>query len=297
MSEVMTGYSISPDVDRMEERLVFPTSSVPDRLVKSEDGVFWSRSEAGSIYYSEDEMSEVMTGHSIGPDVDRMEERLVFSIFSVPDRLPVVNKSSDYPSEEIQLLDHIEVDHSSDGTEENFQLLDPFEMPGLCVWQNSIPEHKVVTTNRLSRYDLHHGPTHRVRSPSCPLIGARGDSRERSVYRDGTVPPALPQVAVQYYQVNGIVARTTKGKTVKPVANKTSYYSSHTTPMVNPPLHGCPNWLLLIGLLSLLIATTDVKQKLGKLLGKNRLGQPHNRQPHRQQNNHTSAFSKHFCYL
>ncbi|XP_019647150.1 PREDICTED: uncharacterized protein LOC109487585 [Branchiostoma belcheri] len=153
MSEKMTGHScIGPDVDRMEERLVFPTPSVPDRLVNSEGWVFWSRSEAGSIYYSEDEMSEVMTGHSIGPDVDRMEERLVFPIFSVPDRLLVVNKLSDYPSEEIQLLDHIEVDHqsdgtedleeiqlldfieqlqldhSSDGTEENFQLLDPFEV-------------------------------------------------------------------------------------------------------------------------------------------------------------------------
>ncbi|KAI8495383.1 hypothetical protein Bbelb_268380 [Branchiostoma belcheri] len=296
MPEEMTGHSIGPDVDRMEEKLVFPTPSVPDRLVNSEGWVFWSRSEAGSIYYSEDEMSEEMTGHSIigpdvdrmeeklvfptpvcqidwstvkigssgqedemseemtghsiGPDVDRMEERPVFLTSSVPDRL--VNKSSDYPSEEIYLLDHIEVDHqsdgtedleeiqlldfikqlqldhSSDGTEENFQLLDPFEMPGVCVWQNSLPEHEVVTTNRLSRYDLHHGPTHRVRSPSCPLIGARGDSRERSAYRDNTV------VAVQHHQVNGIVARTTKGKTVKPVANKTSYYSSHTTPMGYP---------------------------------------------------------------
>ncbi|XP_078684458.1 uncharacterized protein LOC144917948 [Branchiostoma floridae x Branchiostoma belcheri] len=52
-----------------------------------EGWVFWSRSEAGSIYYSEDEMSEEMTGHSIGPDVDRMEERLVFPTPSVPDRL------------------------------------------------------------------------------------------------------------------------------------------------------------------------------------------------------------------
>eukprot|EP00058_Branchiostoma_floridae_P002813 XP_002588301.1 hypothetical protein BRAFLDRAFT_81433 [Branchiostoma floridae] len=97
-------------------------------------------------------------------------------------------RSSEDP-EEIRLLDVMELDHQSvetDGTEETYQLLDPIEMLVPCVWQNSVPQHRVVITNRLSRYELFHGPTHRVRSPSCPLIGARGDSRERSVYSDDT---------------------------------------------------------------------------------------------------------------
>ncbi|CAH1271471.1 Hypp4657 [Branchiostoma lanceolatum] len=163
-------------------------------------------------------------------------------------------------------------------------------MSGLCVWQNSIPEHKVVTTNRLSRYDLYHAPAHRVRSPSCPLIGARGDSRERSVYSDDSEPPSLQHMAAQDHRVNDIAVRTTKGKTVKPVANKGHCNSGPTAPLVNLPLPGCPCWLLLMGLASILLATIDVKQKLGKLLGKSCQGQPHYRQPHTQQK--TSYVSK-----
>ncbi|XP_078601201.1 uncharacterized protein LOC144876130 [Branchiostoma floridae x Branchiostoma japonicum] len=195
-------------------------------------------------------------------------------------------RSSEDP-EEIQLLDVMELDHQSvetDGTEETFRLLDPIEILVPCVWQNSVPLHRVVITNRLSRYDLFHGPTHRVRSPSCPLIGARGDSRERSVYSNDTEPPALPHMAAEHHQVNNTVARTTKGKTVKRVAHKTHCCSRPTTPLVNPTLPGCLCWLLLMGLASLLVTTTDVKQKLGKLLGKRRQGQPLYRQPHTQQN-------------
>ncbi|CAH1267148.1 Hypp3696 [Branchiostoma lanceolatum] len=184
--------------------------------------------------------------------------------------------------EEVQLLDFSELDHQSEDAEEKFQLLDPIEMPGLCVWQSSVPE--VVTTNRLSRYDLYKGPTHRVRSPSCPLIGGRGDSRERSVYSEDTA------VAVQDHRVNDIAVRTAEGKTVKAVAHKAHCYRSPTAPMVNPPIPGCPCWLLLMGLASVLVATIDVKQKLGKLLGKSCQGQPHYRQPHTQQK--TSYVSK-----
>ncbi|XP_066294431.1 uncharacterized protein [Branchiostoma lanceolatum] len=309
-----------------------------------DDWIMLLGSEAGSVYYSdnEEETLEEMTGDSTGPDGDSMEERQTLTTSSVPGRL--VDKLSDYTTEKIQIyfeldhqsvsgledleeiqfldqteldhqsvsgledleemhfLDQIELDHQSLGTgdpeeiqlldfidhqsddaEEKFQLLDPIEMPGLCVWQNSVPEHKVVTTNRLSRHDLYHGPTHRVRSPSCPLIGARGDSRERSVYRDDSEPQSLQHMAAQDHRVNNIAVRTTKGMTVKPAAHKAHYNSSPTAPLVNPPLPGCPCWLLLMGLASILVATIDVKQKLGKLLGKSCQGQPHYRQPHTQQ--------------
>ncbi|XP_066295049.1 uncharacterized protein [Branchiostoma lanceolatum] len=294
-----------------------------------DDWIILKGSEAGSVYYSDDEeeILEEMTGDSTGPDGDSMEERQALTTSSVPGRL--VDKLSDYTAEkiqiyfeldhqsvsgledleEIQFLDQIELDHQSLGTgdpeeiqlldfidhqsddaEEKFQLLDPIEMPGLCVWQNSVPEHKVVTTNRLSRYDLYHGPTHRVRSPSCPLIGARGDSRERSVYSDDSEPQSLQHMAAQDHRVNDIAVRNAKGETVKPAAHKAYCNSSPTAPLVNPPLPSCPCWLLLMGLASILVATIDVKQKLGKLLGKSCQGQPHYRQPHTQQK--TSYVSK-----
>ncbi|CAH1271478.1 Hypp4658 [Branchiostoma lanceolatum] len=287
-----------------------------------DDWIMLLGSEAGSVYYSDDEEEtlEEMTGDSTGPDGDSVEERQALTTSSVQGRL--VDKLSDYTAEkiqiyfeldhqsvsgledleEIQFLDQIELDHQSLGTgdpeeiqlldlidhqsddvEEKFQLLDPIEMPGLCVWQNNVPEHKVVTTSRLSRYDLYHSPTHRVRSPSCPLIDARGDSRERSVYSDNSEPPSLQHMAAQDHRVNDIVVRTTKGKTVKPAAHKAHCNSSPTAPPVNPPLPSCPCWLLLMGLASILVATIDVKQKLGKLLGKSCQGQPHYRQPHTQQ--------------
>ncbi|XP_066290847.1 uncharacterized protein [Branchiostoma lanceolatum] len=264
-----------------------------------DDWIILLGSEAGSVYYSDDEEEtlEEMTGYRVRPDGDSMEERQAFPTSSVQDGL--VHKLSDYTTMEIKLLDHLsdrssedleeiqfldsidsELDDQSDGTEEKFQLLDPIEMPGPYVWQNSVPEHKVVTTNRLSRYDLYHGPTHRVQSPSCPLIGARGDSRERSMYSENTAD----------HKVNDVAVRTTKGKTVRPAARKRHCNRSHVASLVNPPLPGCPCWLLLMGLASVLLATIDVKQKLGKLLGKSCQGQPNYRQPHTQQK--TSYVSK-----
>ncbi|CAH1247735.1 Hypp7998 [Branchiostoma lanceolatum] len=293
-----------------------------------DDWIILKGSEAGSVYYSDDEedIPEEMTGDSTGPDGDSMEERQAFPASSVSGRL--VDKLSDYITEKIQLLDQIEldhhdqsvsglelegleeiqfldqieldhqslgtgdpeeiqlldfIDHQSDDAEEKFQLLDPTEMLGLCVWQNSVPEHEVVTTNRLSWYDLYHGPTHRARSPSCPLIGARGDSRERSMYSEDTAPPSLQHMAAQDHRVDDIAVRTAKGKTVKPAAHKAHCYRSPTAPLVNLPLPSCPCLLLLMGLASILVATIDAKQKLGKLLGKSCQGQPHYRQPHTQQ--------------
>ncbi|KAI8501132.1 hypothetical protein Bbelb_212270 [Branchiostoma belcheri] len=87
-------------------------------------------------------------------------------------------------TEVIQLLDPMESDpdqQSYCGTEEEFHLLDPVEVPVLYVWGEGIFVPKAVTTKRLSRYELHYGPTHCARSPSRPMIGARGDSRERSL--------------------------------------------------------------------------------------------------------------------
>ncbi|CAH1269648.1 Hypp4224 [Branchiostoma lanceolatum] len=264
-----------------------------------DDWIILLGSEAGSLYYSDDEEEtlEEMTGYRVRPDGDSMEERQAFPTSSVQDGL--VHKLSDYTTTEIKLLDHLsdrssedleeiqlldsidsELDDQSDGTEEKFQLLDAVEIPGPCVCQNSVPEHKVVTTNRLSRYDLYHGPTHHARSPSCPLIGARGNSRERSMYSEDTAD----------HKVNDVAVRTTKGKTVKPAAHKRHCNRSHVASLVNPPLPGCPCWLLLMGLASVLLATIDVKQKLGKLLGKSCQGQPNYRQPHTQQK--TSYVSK-----
>ncbi|CAH1271470.1 Hypp4656 [Branchiostoma lanceolatum] len=109
-----------------------------------DDWIMLLGSEAGSVYYSDDEILEEMTGDNTGPDGDSMEERQALTTSSVPGRL--VDKLSDYTAEkiqiyfeldhqsvsgledleEIQFLDQIELDHQSLGTgdPEEIQLLD-----------------------------------------------------------------------------------------------------------------------------------------------------------------------------
>ncbi|XP_078670297.1 uncharacterized protein LOC144910748 [Branchiostoma floridae x Branchiostoma belcheri] len=260
-----------------------------------------TRSQAGSIYYSEEEdwMSEGL-GHYIGgPDGDNMEERLAHHISSVPngqqpdrnregDPSEVPDEQSDCSAEEASYcyllevtqqypLDLFEVDQQSgSGTEEVFSLLDPFEVPMVAKWQNSNPEHEAGVVKRLSRYDLFYGPTHRARSPSCPLIGERGDSRERSpICSDTSEVCVLVHNASQCHKGKHNGVRATRRTAIQTVTWKTHCSISNRTPCTVNPLLSCPCWLLLMGLPSLVTAMIDARQKLGKLLEKSPQGQPH----------------------
>ncbi|CAH1257280.1 Hypp1808 [Branchiostoma lanceolatum] len=280
---------------------------------------YLSRSEAGTIYYSEEEdwmseqlMSERLMGHAAGgPNSDRIEEMLALPTSSQSDgQQPESDRSREedpieldqqpdhgleeasysylldqqylldpfegdqlsesgtedeafYLLDQQYLLDPFEVDHQSksgtDCEEEAFYLLDPIEVPMVNRWQNSIPEQEDAAVKRLSRYDLFYGPTQRARSPSCPLIGARGDSRERSpIINDDFEISSLQHMALYCSQEKGTNVRTTRRTKVQTVTWKT--HPSHSqTPCIVIPLLGCPCWLLLMGLLSLVIAVIDVK--------------------------------------
>ncbi|CAH1274310.1 Hypp5290 [Branchiostoma lanceolatum] len=190
-----TGHS--PDGDITEERLAVLTSAVPD--VRSD-----CATEKGAQipdHFEMDQQTDFATEMIQLLNSFEMDQQSVFtteemiqlldhfemdqqSVFATEEMIQLLDpfemdQQSDYGAEEmIQLLDPMgPTEHSDTGTEEEFHLLDPVEVPMLHVWQEVALEPEATTTKRLSRYELHYGPTHRVQSPSCPMIGVRGDNR------------------------------------------------------------------------------------------------------------------------
>ncbi|XP_066291647.1 uncharacterized protein [Branchiostoma lanceolatum] len=285
-----TGHS--PDGDITEERLAVLTSTVPDVQsdCATEEGAqildpfemdqqsdFATEMIQLLNSFEMDQQSDFATEEMIQPlspfEMDQQSTYGGEEMILLLDPLEM-DQQSDYGAEEmIQLLDPMEpTEHSDSGTEEEFHLLDPVEVPMLHVWQEVALEPEAATTKRLSRYELHYGPTHRVQSPSCPMIGVRGDSRGDS---DDVELPSLQNMAPEYHQGEDTAARTTRGPRVKTVTPKTHHRSFLRDPIVNLPSPCCPWWLLLMGLPSFLSATFAVVQNLGKLLEKSPLGQPH----------------------
>ncbi|XP_019615625.1 PREDICTED: uncharacterized protein LOC109463310 [Branchiostoma belcheri] len=265
------------DVHSIEERLAVCTSSVPLPQVQS--------------HCAAEEGFQIMDPTEIDQQSDFAREGMIqildpFEIDQQSDfateMVQLLDPMESYCNTEvIQLLDPMESDpdqHSYCGTEEDleFHLLDPVEVPVLYVWGEGIFVPKAVTTKRLSRYELHYGPTHCARSPSRPMIGARGDSRERSlVNSDDPELPSLPNLAPECHQVKATAARTTRGSGVKTAAPKTHCCSFHRDPIGNLPSPGCPWWLLLMGLPIFFTVTVTVVRKLGKPVEKSQQGQSH----------------------
>ncbi|XP_078691241.1 uncharacterized protein LOC144921793 [Branchiostoma floridae x Branchiostoma belcheri] len=265
------------DVHSIDERLAVLTSSVPLPQVQS--------------HCAAEEGFQIMDPTEIDQQSDFAREGMI----QILDPFET-DQQSDFATEMVQLLDPMESycnteviqlldpmesdpdQHSYCGTEEDleFHLLDPVELPMLYVWGEGIFVPKAVTTKRLSRYELHYGPTHCARSPSRPMIGACGDSRERSlVNSDDPELPSLPNLAPECHQVKATAARTTRGSGVKTAAPKTHCCSFHRDPIGNLPSPGCPWWLLPMGLPSFFTVTVTAVRKLGKPVGKSQQGQSH----------------------
>ncbi|CAH1230972.1 Hypp359 [Branchiostoma lanceolatum] len=119
---------------------------------------------------------------------------------------------------------------------------------------------------RLSRYDLHHGPVHDDRSPSRPLIGSRGDSKERIVL-DGedSLETSLPlyTIAGAGHNGKGVQKAAPKAKLLRASVYKKQSLSVVIVDKICFTYIGFSCWLLLMGLPSL-CTIADGLQKFGK---------------------------------
>ncbi|XP_066291889.1 uncharacterized protein [Branchiostoma lanceolatum] len=121
-------------------------------------------------------------------------------------------------------------------------------------------------STRLSRFDRHYRPDHDARSPSRPLIGSRGDSKERIVLDDeNRSEKSLPvyTIAGAGHHGKGVQKATPKRKLLQASMYKKQSFSAVIIDKVCFTYIGCSCWFLLMGLPSL-CTIADGLQKFGK---------------------------------
>ncbi|XP_035692083.1 uncharacterized protein LOC118426668 isoform X2 [Branchiostoma floridae] len=159
--------------------------------------------------------------------------------------------------------------------DEQLQLLGHDEVPMLHVRESENVYSPVMkTATRLSRYDLHHGPDHIAHSPSRPLIGSRGDSKERIVLdREDCLEAPLPVYTITGARHQRKVHKADPQRRLQQAAMyKRQSFSLKIFDKVCFTYICCSCWLLLMGLPSLFTLVIGL-QKFGKCVGKSQQGQ------------------------
>eukprot|EP00058_Branchiostoma_floridae_P011226 XP_002596714.1 hypothetical protein BRAFLDRAFT_78386 [Branchiostoma floridae] len=241
--------------------------------------IYTSESDGWTIYTSESDLDEQL--QFLGHDEGSLSQNLW------EDGMTIYMSESDQ-DQQLQLLGQTESSLSEnlweDGMtiymlesdlDEQLQLLGHDEVPMLHVRESENVYSPVMkTATRLSRYDLHHGPDHIAHSPSRPLIGSRGDSKERIVLdREDCLEAPLPVYTITGARHQRKVHKADPQRRLQQAAMyKRQSFSLKIFDKVCFTYICCSCWLLLMGLPSLFTLVIGL-QKFGKCVGKSQQGQ------------------------